>query len=493
MAQAADMGGPASVRELLRRRRGSSARGSRPVSATSGTSAPFTPPDASLSVQTVPFEAAAMGSREQGGKRSQKPGAKHQHQRHPQAGSRLPRAAPDLSVGSAHMMPSRQPSEDPGERSPPKPGRRITDSKAGGGGGGRGGTSQGSSRGGSRPAATDTGGGPASAARREIDHLYRQHNPDRLADVEKLAAKYGEEKLLGMIRKKYGVKAGGEPGVEGAVRSASRSGDSRPRQQHSRRASTADQQQTAMVEPVGRQKQSSEPKASRERRSEKTGRRESREGRARAEHVAKAQVPAALADQAGQAETRLALQDTAELAAGLTAEQQRDQAWSAKMLLKESDTDDPLLRELLRRRREYKHEQSIETGGTNSFVEGRAAGLSLFDELGRRAREEAMMSLDASVCIKADLQRRSAKPASFAAANVGGSQDTCSLANGAATADAAMFSAELGGGGGVDGASGLEFAGRMSMASTAPRRVSLPNGDQLHRRKNRNGFRCFTH
>ena len=36
----------------------------------------------------------------------------------------------------------------------------------------------------------------ASAKRQEIDALYAQHNPEKLGDVEKLVAKYGEDKLL---------------------------------------------------------------------------------------------------------------------------------------------------------------------------------------------------------------------------------------------------------------------------------------------------------
>lgn len=44
-----------------------------------------------------------------------------------------------------------------------------------------------------------------SAARQEIDTLYQQHNPEKLGDVDGLAAKYGEEKLLTMVRKEYKV------------------------------------------------------------------------------------------------------------------------------------------------------------------------------------------------------------------------------------------------------------------------------------------------
>ena len=42
-----------------------------------------------------------------------------------------------------------------------------------------------------------------SEARREIEALYRQHNPEKLAEVDGLMAKYGEARLLAMVRKKY--------------------------------------------------------------------------------------------------------------------------------------------------------------------------------------------------------------------------------------------------------------------------------------------------
>ena len=41
--------------------------------------------------------------------------------------------------------------------------------------------------------------------RQEIDALYAQYNPDKLGEVDGLVAKYGEEKLATMIKKKYGV------------------------------------------------------------------------------------------------------------------------------------------------------------------------------------------------------------------------------------------------------------------------------------------------
>ena len=41
--------------------------------------------------------------------------------------------------------------------------------------------------------------------RAELEALYEEHNPSKLADVDALAAKYGEAKLLAMARKKYGL------------------------------------------------------------------------------------------------------------------------------------------------------------------------------------------------------------------------------------------------------------------------------------------------
>ena len=37
------------------------------------------------------------------------------------------------------------------------------------------------------------------------EQLYRQHNPQKLQEIDQLAGKYGEAKLLKMIQKKYGV------------------------------------------------------------------------------------------------------------------------------------------------------------------------------------------------------------------------------------------------------------------------------------------------
>ena len=55
----------------------------------------------------------------------------------------------------------------------------------------------------------------ASAARLEIEELYGRHNPEKLVDVDTLLGKYGEAKLLGMVRKKYGV--GAESGGAGGA------------------------------------------------------------------------------------------------------------------------------------------------------------------------------------------------------------------------------------------------------------------------------------
>jgi uncharacterized protein (DUF3820 family) len=44
---------------------------------------------------------------------------------------------------------------------------------------------------------------PSSTALAEINRMYGKYNPEKLADVPALAAKYGVEKLLVMMRKKY--------------------------------------------------------------------------------------------------------------------------------------------------------------------------------------------------------------------------------------------------------------------------------------------------
>jgi Ca2+-binding EF-hand superfamily protein len=48
-----------------------------------------------------------------------------------------------------------------------------------------------------------------SAARREIEELYGRYNPEKLGDVDTLLSKYGEDRLLSMVRKKYRAKQGG--------------------------------------------------------------------------------------------------------------------------------------------------------------------------------------------------------------------------------------------------------------------------------------------
>eukprot|EP01050_Picozoa_sp_SAG11_P000311 SAG11_NODE_8_length_31217_cov_52.169677_13_plen_239_part_00 len=53
---------------------------------------------------------------------------------------------------------------------------------------------------------------PKSAMQLEVEALYGQHNPEKLPEVEGLIEKYGEKKLLSMVRKKYvGVQKMPEP------------------------------------------------------------------------------------------------------------------------------------------------------------------------------------------------------------------------------------------------------------------------------------------
>ena len=52
---------------------------------------------------------------------------------------------------------------------------------------------------------------PKSATLLEVERLYAEHNPAKLHDVPKLAVKYGEAKLLAMVRKKYGAAAAAPP------------------------------------------------------------------------------------------------------------------------------------------------------------------------------------------------------------------------------------------------------------------------------------------
>ena len=46
-----------------------------------------------------------------------------------------------------------------------------------------------------------------SSIEAQIRALYREHNPAKLGSLPKLTAKYGEEKLLAMVREKYGADA----------------------------------------------------------------------------------------------------------------------------------------------------------------------------------------------------------------------------------------------------------------------------------------------
>ena len=48
---------------------------------------------------------------------------------------------------------------------------------------------------------------PKSELRAEIDRLYGLHNPAKLLEVDGLSAKYGEPRLLAMVKKKYGLGA----------------------------------------------------------------------------------------------------------------------------------------------------------------------------------------------------------------------------------------------------------------------------------------------
>jgi hypothetical protein len=54
-------------------------------------------------------------------------------------------------------------------------------------------------------------GGP-SARMQEVRRLYGKYNPEKLMEVDTLAAKYGEDRLLGMVQKKYREQEGSESG-----------------------------------------------------------------------------------------------------------------------------------------------------------------------------------------------------------------------------------------------------------------------------------------
>jgi hypothetical protein len=104
----------------------------------------------------------------------------------------------------------------------------------------------------------------------------------------------------------------------------------------------------------------------------------------------------------------------------METKRQRDKAAAARaqeesefvrMMEADPDTDDPMLRELLKRRREYMHEQVVEGAGESlvALVRQREERQMAWDEISRRAREEAMLSLDAATCIKAEKLRSSVK------------------------------------------------------------------------------------
>jgi hypothetical protein len=62
----------------------------------------------------------------------------------------------------------------------------------------------------SAPAASGRAPPPISPsagwARKEIERMYAANNPEKLPEVDMLLSKYGDRKLLGMVRKKYGVQ-----------------------------------------------------------------------------------------------------------------------------------------------------------------------------------------------------------------------------------------------------------------------------------------------
>ena len=104
----------------------------------------------------------------------------------------------------------------------------------------------------------------------------------------------------------------------------------------------------------------------------------------------------------------------------METKRQRDKAAAARaqeesefvrMMEADPDTDDPMLRELLKRRREYMHEQVVEGAGESlvALARQREERQTAWDEISRRAREEAMLSLDAATCIKAEKLRSSVK------------------------------------------------------------------------------------
>ena len=47
----------------------------------------------------------------------------------------------------------------------------------------------------------------ASPQRQEIDQLYAEHDPEKLPEVDKLVGKYGEDRLLRMVRRKFRTRS----------------------------------------------------------------------------------------------------------------------------------------------------------------------------------------------------------------------------------------------------------------------------------------------
>eukprot|EP01048_Picozoa_sp_COSAG05_P021903 COSAG05_NODE_4180_length_1635_cov_1.715495_2_plen_440_part_01 len=69
--------------------------------------------------------------------------------------------------------------------------------------------------------------GGKSAALQEIEALYGEHNPPKVAEIPSLIAKYGEPELLRMVRKKYNVSnASAQPAAAAAPAAASESAQS---------------------------------------------------------------------------------------------------------------------------------------------------------------------------------------------------------------------------------------------------------------------------
>eukprot|EP01043_Picozoa_sp_COSAG02_P082440 COSAG02_NODE_20666_length_820_cov_1.431345_1_plen_146_part_10 len=63
----------------------------------------------------------------------------------------------------------------------------------------------------------------SSAVRQEIEALYQQHNPQKLREIDSLIAKYGDTKLLDLIRQKYRVELS-QPSAKGHRQTPSESG-----------------------------------------------------------------------------------------------------------------------------------------------------------------------------------------------------------------------------------------------------------------------------